>query len=380
VNKFILQHFKFLIFSLLLSLSTYSMHASAEDCMQIINRMLTQLDANVATTVDLDKHFNHRNFITKFAKKNGVPVFIKQNYNGVDVPVILVNKKTAPKLKDLFENSFGTQAALQKDWNNDHGLLRAGKFIIDLDAPGARGFGEVEYTGLAWKNIESYLPRKSPGSSPVVEVTYLLTPNEHSVIDYYQKVRRSALFRVKFTFGGAVPVEYPNLLKSGGEHCFIFCKATAVRSHVQEIRTKLVAMGLADPDKFIKDPEVQISIGKIQQMINNSSPDNLHSNLLNHPSNFSLFTNFFPVSVTTNEEKLVFMNWVISLDSSTKYAQVLSDLGVTGDYGLQDAINKRASAIFIYDEGADPATFNNATYSNYGKMISWPKTLQFPAE
>lgn len=376
MNKLIKKHFKFLIFGVLLSVSV---GAYANDCMQIINRMLTQIDSNVATTVDLDKNFNHRNFITKFAKKNKVPVFIKQNYSGVDVPVILVNKQTAPKLKDLFANSFGTQAALQKDWNNDHGLLRTGKYIIDLDSPGARGFGEVEYTGLAWKNIDSYLPRKSPGSSPVVEVTYLLTPDEQSAIDYYQKVRRSALFRVKFTFGGAVPVEYPNLLKTGGEHCFIFCKATAVRSHVQEIKSKLIAMGLADPDKTIKDPKVQEGILKIQRMINNASPDNLHSNLLNHPSNFAIFNDVYPAQVTTPEAKLAFMNWMISLDSSVKYSEVLTNLGVTGDYGLQDAINKRASAIFIYDEGADPETFHNATYSNYGKMIDWPRTTQFPA-
>jgi len=330
--------------------------------------------------VSPDERLNHRAFITEFAKKNNLPIFIKQNSHGVDVPVILLNKTTAPKLKGLMENSFGTLAALQKDWNNDHGLLRAGKYIIDLDTPGARGFGEIENTGLAWKNIETYMPKRSTGSSPMVEVTYLLSPEEKSIIEYYQKVRRAALFRVKFTFKGNKTADYPNLLNNGGEHCFIFCKAQAVDSHVYEIKSKLQGLGVKDPDKFLNDEKLIEQIAVVEKFIIDTPADDVRSTMLNNKKILTLFDDFYPADMKTDLKKVEFVNWLISYDSSKRYAKVLDTLGVSGDYGLGDAINTRASAIFIYDEAADPAAFKNATYSNFGKFVSWPTTKQFPAE
>lgn len=364
----------------LLAVLSFSMNAYSEDCMSIIRTMLPKLDQTVAANIDIEDNLNHRKFIAQFAKKHGIPVFIKQNDKGVDVPVILVNRKTGPKLMSLMENSFGTQVALQKDWKNDHGLLRHGKYLIDLDSPGARGFGEIEQTGIAWKNLETYIPKRTTGSSPLLEVTYLLTPNEKNAIDYYQKVRRSALFRVKFTFGGADIVEYPNLLKSGGEHCFIFCKASAIDSHVSEIKSRLMGMGLTNPDEFLNDPKIMQKVGIIQDIINEVEPDDLHYDLLNTDGMLDVLAKNYPEAVKTKAQKLEFLNWVVSYDANKKYSKVLKDLGVTGDYGVRDAINQRASAVFVYDEGADINSFNSATYSNFGKFVSWPTTKQFPVD
>lgn len=370
---------RFLAFFMVLSL-TVSSNLFAEDCMDILKTMLTSFDAKMADNVDLDTHVNHRNFLAQFAKKNNIPVFLKQNSHGEDVPVILLNSKTAPKLKKFLEYSFGTQVALQKDYNNDHGLLRAGEFIIDLDSPGARGYGEIEETGLAWKNIYSYLPHRHAGSSPTLEVSYLLTPNEKSVVDYYQKVRRAALFRVKFTFGGHAGPDYPNLLKNGGEHCFIFCKAQGVYSQTSEIKSRLMAAGVKDPDTMLKTPKAQLAIEQVQKMINNADPTQLHSTMLSDKKVLALFSDFYPEHIKTDKERLAILNWIISYDSTKKYGTVMTDLGISGDYGVGDAINTRASVIFVYDEGADISAFNNATYTNNGKMVSWPHTKQYPVK
>ncbi|AUN98714.1 hypothetical protein C0V70_11490 [Bacteriovorax stolpii] len=372
---------KAFVFVLLLALfNSLPTSVHAEDCMKIIKSMLPKMDAQVAKTIDLDSHLNHRNFIAQFAKKNKIPVFFKQNDQGVDVPVILLNAQSGPKLQAYLENSFGTQVALQKDWNNDHGLLRAGNYIIDLDTPGARGFGEIEETGLAWKNLQTYLTRRTIGSSPTLEVSYLLTPNEKSVIDYYQKVRRAALFRVKFTFGGHDGPDYPNLLKGGGEHCFIFCKAQSVYSHVSEIKTRLSALGIKNPDKTLEDAKIQKAIAQVQTLINETDPTDLHSEMLADKKTLALFSSIYPKELKNDQKKLEMINWLVSYDSSKRYGEVLDGLGVTGDYGIDDAINKRASAIFVYDEGADPAAFNNANYSNFGKFVSWPATKQYPVD
>lgn len=354
--------------------------AYAEDCMGILKTILTSFDEKMAVKADLDTHLNHRNFIAQFAKKNNIPVFLKLNSRGEEIPVILLNAKTAPKLQKYLEYSFGTQVALQKDWNNDHGLLRAGEFIIDLDSPGARGYGEIEETGLAWKPLYGYLERRAHGSSPTLEVSYLLTPNEKSVVDYYQKVRRAALFRVKFTFGGHDGPDYPNLLKNGGEHCFIFCKAQGVYSQTSEIKQRLIGVGIADPDGLLKNAKAQLALEQVQNMINETGPKDLHSSMLSHPSTLALFKDFYPKTVKTDKQKLEILNWIISYDSTKKYGQVMNDLGISGDYGVGDAMNKRASAIFVYDEGADAAAFKEANYTNEGKMVNWPTTKQYPVK
>lgn len=366
--------------TLMVASLTVSSEVYAEDCMSILKTMLTSFDKKMATKVDLDTHLNHRNFIAQFAKKNKIPVFLKQNAKGEDVPVILLNAETAPKMKKYLEYSFGTQVALQKDWNNDHGLLRAGEYIIDLDSPGARGYGEIEETGLAWKNLYGYLAHRNAGSSPTLEVSYLLTPNEKSIVDYYQKVRRAALFRVKFTFGGHAGPDYPNLLKNGGEHCFIFCKAQAVYSQTSEIRQHLIAQGIKDPDGLLKNVKARHAIEEVQNLINETDPDDLHSMLLSDKKTLALFKDFYPDKFKTDKQRLDLVNWIISYDSSKKYGQVMEDLGISGNYGVEDAMNKRASAIFVYDEGAKPTAFIEATYTNEGKMVDWPTTKQYPVK
>lgn len=362
----------------MLSVLTYSNGVYAEDCLALIKSLITSVDKKVATNLEMDKHLDHRNFIAQFAKKNKIPVFLKQNGAGTEIPVVLLNAKTAPLLDKLLENSFGTQVALQKNYNNDHGLLRAGKYIIDLDSPGARGYGEIEKTGLAWKNIDNYLPHRNTNSSPTLEVAYLLTPNEKSIVDYYHKVRRAALFRVKFTFGGHNGPDYPNLLNYGGEHCFIFCKAEAVVDQVYEIKTRLINSGIKDPDALLK--KATKAIDEVQKNINLTDPDELFSQMLNEKKILDLFKEFYPTKAVSGKDKLDIVNWIISYDSSKKYARVVNDLGLTGDLGVDDAANTRASVIFVYDEGADVSKFTNATYSNSGKMVSWPNTKQYPVK
>jgi len=364
-----------------LTLTLFSTSAfTADNCLDLIKNLMTKIDSDVAKKVNLDAHVNHRGFVAAFAKKNGVPVFMKQNAYGEEIPFVLVNRDSAPKLKNFIENSYGTDVALQPGYGNDHGLMRTGNFIIDVDAPGYRGFGELHKTGLAWKEFNAYTARRTTQSGTILEVAYLLTPEEKKIVDFYQRIRRAAIFRVKFSFKDFKTEDHPFLLNTGGEHCFIFCKAQAVSSHINELQGKLQAMGLQNPDEYLSKKEVQEKLNQYKEFILNYDPNQLAPELATHPKIIAFFEGQYPASINTVEKKADFIRWLVSYDGSKNYNRVLKDLGVTSDYGVGDARNKRVSAILVYDEAANKENFNKGVYEAKGAFTSWPAGPQKPVE
>ena len=309
--------------------------SASENCLSLVKEILQNIDHKIAETVDLDQHIGQRLFVANYAKKNKIPVFMKQNQMGEDIPVILVNKKSTKKLANFIDNSYGTEVVLQPGYSNDHGLLRTGNFIIDVDAPGYRGYGELHKTGLAWKDFSSYTERRRADSG---------------------------------------------VIAGGGEHCFIFCKAQAVTSHIYELQQKLISMGLKNPDEFFLKPEIINRMNTLQEIILKTDPNSLNPDMISTKKLLESFNGFYPSEITTNEQKADFLRWAISYDSSKNYNRVLKDLGVSSDYGVGDARNKRVSAILVYDEGANPEEFNKGVYSAKGAFTAWPTGTQKPVE
>ena len=353
---------------------------AGENCYHIIKEILQSFDQQLDKVVDLDQHIGQRLFVANYAKKNGIPVFIKQNQAGEEIPVILVNKTTSGKLKKFIENSYGTEVALQPGYSNDHGLLRTGNAIIDVDAPGYRGYGEIHNTGLAWKDFNSYTTRRTTQSGVILEVSYLVTPEEKKAIDLYQRIRRAAIFRVKFAFKDFKTEDHPFLLATGGEHCFIFCKAQAVTSHISELSNKLYSLGVKNPDDYFAKPEVIEKLSAIKNLILSTASKDLSPELINKQEIIKSFEGLYPETVKTSEQKAEFIRWALSYDGSKNYNRVLKDLGVTSDYGVGDARNKRVSAILVYDENANLENFNKGIYSTKGAFTSWPTGAQKAVE
>lgn len=364
--------------SSLLLLTSLSLYAG-EDCDDLLKKVLLKVDSN-EQIVEINQHVNHRQFIANFAKKNGVPVFYKQNNIGEEVPVILINSSNYKKMKNYIENSYGTEVVLQPGYNNDHGLLRTGNFIIDVDAPGYRGYGELHDTGIAWKNFDEYLMRRTTQSGTILEVSYLLTADEKLAVDFYQRVRRAAIFRVKFSFNGFKTEDHPFLLENGAEHCFIFCKAQAVTTHINEIRGNLVKMGLSNPDEYLSKDEVKSALDYTKTKLMNTSPMVLSPYVVETDEIVAMFAKIFPDTLKNKRQQLDFIKWIISYDSSKNYNQVLKNLGVSSDYGIGDFRNKRVSAVLVYDEKAVADEFNKGNYTNKGAFTNWPMGNQRPVE
>lgn len=305
-------------------------------------------------------------------QREGAPAYLKRVGNS-EIPVILVTKNTAPKIQEFLDNSFGTQIALQPGYNNDHGMMRLTDRIIDVDLPGARGFGEIHQTGIAWKPLGSYLERRQAGSGVLLEVSYALKPDEKLDAELYQRVRRAAIIRANFTFGGTgARNDLPNMMASGGEHCFIFCKGSAINTQESEIRSRIQKLGVADVNSLLNDPRTQRFLSLTREHILAVDPNN--KNLLNNSTVTG--TQFLEVlggavpEHLNKQEKMTLANWIVGLDATQRYRALLGNLGVTSDMAIADAHSKRATAILVYDSDQKSADFRSGKYTSDGKFYN----------
>ena len=290
------------------------------------------------------------------------------------LPVILMNNESLPKLKPLTSKSIGFQVALQPDWKNDHGLLRLGNIMIDMDTPGARGYGEILDTGLAWKNIYSYLPRMNEHSNKIVEVTFALSDSEFKTAAIYQKLRRAAIYRVPFTFGGAQNnLNQLNMLRSGGENCFSFCRGASLPSQISEMRTEIQKnTGVSFENlKQIKDVRNFLQSG-LDLIYHGDAyePDQFNNEIaLKAPEAHSVQVILKALNAEANA--LETMNWLLALESSLQYQNLLKQLHVDYGVGWEGAQSPRATAILIYDPTATTEEFQSPDYVRPGIFNSW---------
>ena len=300
-----------------------------------------------------------------------VPAFEKvyPRPSAKSIPVVLVNSSTYKKLVPYLKASYGTQVVFQPDWRNDHGLLRVGEHILDVDTPGARGFGEIHKTGLAWKPIASYLPRMQ---RTIIEVSYALTNWEYSSIEYYHRARRAAIFRVPFTFGGnQVQVAAFNLLQSGGENCFSYSKGSSVRDQIAELERRLKDFGFDNARESLKEAKTEKLVRAVRQKLLTSDPMNEVIFSVSQMLDAKLASSLPNPKGLAAVDLRKAMGLLVALDASLAYQAVLTALGVTGDYAYGDAAHPRATAILIYDAAANEELFRQGNFKARGIFSSW---------
>lgn len=316
--------------------------------------------------------------LEKLLVKEKIPSFIKLNASNEKVPVVLINRESRSKVKKIFDNSFGTMVKLQPSYGNDHGMLRIGQNIIDLDAPGQRGFGELHNTGLSWKGAGDYISRRRDDDGVILEVLYSLNREESDIIDLYQRVRRAAVFKTKFTFGNFKTPDDPMLLRTGGEHCFVFCKGGAVSSHISEVSNSLHERGFVDLDAFLKRDDVKDLMGSIEATFLYSDSKDLSLWLLDDDVILRSWRKILNSDPSLKrEDDLMSLRLLLTYNTSKNYKGILEKLGVTSSFGVEDIKNPRATAILVYDQAADVKKFKRAEYKPHGAFVNWPNTEQF---
>lgn len=320
----------------------------------------------------------------------GVPMMMK-TIGGRTIPVVLVNGATVERVKPLLDKSMGVMTQLQPDYNNDHGMMRVADKLMDVDTPGHRGYGEINDTGIAWKEIVGNTKRQQEGDSTRIEVNFLLSKTEMDIAEFYHRVRRAAIFKVPNTFTqGKFDPASPNAMQQGGEHCFVFCRGTAVASQVSGIDAKIRAAGIADPAKALDSPRVldflraakndilswKTTWGKGDLASYNNGAVNKMSQ--NGKPLLEAYADIFPAGLSP-EKRTELANWFIAREAAASYSKLLVTLGVPGGTGYEGYGSPRASFIVIYDHNRESAAnFNNGTFTADAKFGNgkWTATTQ----
>lgn len=322
-----------------------------------------------------------RESVIDFVKKSKIPAVLIPTANG-DIPAVLMNARTGSLMDNFLAQSIGTVVTYQPDWKNDHGLLRLDHIIADIDTPGARSRGELHKTGLSWVSLPGYLAN---GSNYVrIEVAYTLTEAEMQVARLYALMRRAAIVRVKFTFGGVTQkTDYPNFLNTG-EHCFIYCSAGSLSSQIYEIKGRFQALGLGSLDEVLAKPDVQAWLQEVNQKLltaNVNSATELSPEVpsrVKAPASLASNPTFAAMDAAQKQETL---NWIVGGGLSMDYYKLTNTLGFgsTGT-GYNAMGNRRASAILIYDSKTSAANFTSPEYSLRGIFSSWSNKNSKPLQ
>jgi hypothetical protein len=365
---------KFIFAFFFIHIVTFSTNANLLQCFELFKREPFQDVQNFAPLAVRSK-------LTEYLRANkDIPAMIKTTVSG-DVPVILVNNQTLPKLRSLLERSAGFMFVQQVGYRNDHGLMRAGNYIIDVDTPGARGYGELHQTGLAWKSIDTYIPRRGDQSYVMIETGYLMSKEDLQTLEFYQKLRRAAVFRIPFTFGGAARKDFPNMLENSGENCFGFCKGATVENDIVQIKNKILRLspGL-DIERMMNSDSMKTYFDMINKVVlkaNVDDPDSLHWGMINGDRELKILEDVIPKQIS-KEAQQVFINWVVALEANKKYLALKKKYQISTDGGYQDINNGQVSFVLIYDSMLKKDLFLNGNYSSPGVFWSWDARNQVP--
>ncbi len=316
--------------------------------------------------------FGQQSSFRERLKASGAPVFDTQ-YAGKTVSSVLVNSQTYKALAPTLKNTIGIVVAHQKGYRNDHGSVRIGDFFVDRDLPGYRNRGEINNTGIAWGTVKDYLDYayKKAGTYVRVEALFELSNAEYNTALIYQKMRRAALVRPDFTFGGGNnPKEVNNRLDRGGEICFSFSCGSSTPEHVREIAQKLSQLGITDLSAYMSRPSIKDYIQQMkEQILEADLIDGLFPEMTLTGALKTELEKAFPE--LTDQQRNTVTNWVVGLSISKDYENLINSLQIHNSSSFSNITSKRSSTILVYDANVSDKDFLTSDYMSEGIFSTW---------
>lgn len=359
------------------------MGAAVREQMEGYQRVAKPISPSASEAAALKAHAD-ASLATAIAQHN-IPHYQASLPDGRQVPVVLVNRDTFPQLKELFYNELpyaqGTKQFPNDHGGTDHGVIRMLGHNIDWYFPGELGFSETHNSGLGWRELGALL-QHSKGGNPIVEVAYSLSPEEKRAVELYHRVRRGNLFQVRNKWTPDRPIydSHTAVLNRGSENCYMFGSGICTIEHSRNMTDYLTRMGVKNVDEFLEKPEslafLRVAEEQIMRApiydpkyINDAKAQEaiLHDWMLGqNPKYKKIFGSAMPAEIKTQEDEVRFLNYLLGIDVSRRYAAVMKDLGQL-DFGAAltnvdqrgvhdrslwphlNADRPRASAVFIYD-------------------------------
>ncbi len=316
-----------------------------------------------------------REALIKAAKEAGVPIFMRQ-VGDRELPVVLLNEETYPKLKPFLDGSIGTGVKMFPFTNQgtDHGLFRVGDNLLDFYWPDdPNKYGQLHNTGVYALPLQTYLPRRNNNSERIIEATYALTPEERQTAEYYHRMRRAGVFRAKYEFNNYDPAygQRKHVLDEGFQNCYNFGVSACNQSHANNMKTQLYQIGVRDVPKLLATPEVKEFQRRAKEQllaINRNDPAladpkaeekvlNIH--MFDKPEYFELLKNVIPEN-SSPENRTKFINYLVGIDAVQQYDQITTDLSLGGNFWNFN--HPRATAIVVWDTPLQNEAFKNGTY------------------
>lgn len=291
------------------------------------------------------------------------------------IPVVLVNRDSVDQLNELYNQSLGIVVAHQKGYNNDHGLFRLSDIFIDRDSPGQRHRGEINKTGISFASVQEYTAYtyKSKQSYNRIEVLFKLSESEYNTALVYQKMRRAAILRPDFSFGGDNnPKNVNNRMTDCGEICFSFSTGSSASSQANSAKRQAEKMGLLDLQKLTETKEFKTFFTTVDQYF-------LKASFSNTDLSPDIVTNFkIPKAIQklklAEKDQAELVRWVIGFNISKNYAELLQTLEISNSSDYSNVRSARASAVLVYDGAISKTDFANPNYISEGIFSTWRNT------
>lgn len=291
------------------------------------------------------------------------------------LPVVLVNFQALGKdLSDILSHTLGVVVAHQKNYRNDHGLLRLDSYFIDRDLPGARNRGEINQTGISFISVPEYLAYSNYSKSIYnrVEVLFDLTEKQFETSVLYHKMRRASIVRPDFNFGVNRNVDAENRLVDCGEICFSFSTGSSVASQIRSIENVFQKHGFFQAEALLKNADVKNFMKIVKTRIFNSALDEKSLN----PKMFDDLE--VPASLGEMKKLVVpgynFINLLIGFEISKDYSTLLKELEINNSSSFSNVMSSKASAVLIYDANVSPEDFLKPEYKSQGVFSTWSHT------
>ena len=304
-----------------------------------------------------------REILLADVRAGNVPAFVKRIGEN-SIPVILMNAQSEAALSAFTANSMGTELMAKAGWPNNHGSFRYGSNIIDAFIAGQRQVGEIHNTGLSWKNLHDTNLFFDKIADVMVEVAYYLSPEEMTVVDFYQRVRRAALYRVIFQMGDtSIYQKFDNVLPTP-VYCFQFSKCSNAQNEINELQQKIVALEQQFGPEFKPDPNLKaefLQVARAQLLaVDSYAADALNETLINSSLAGELLAKMTPGSLAERQRQL-YANYLVGHQAAVDFHNLRQALSISDDSTDGDQAHPRVTALLVYLKGDHAQAFREAT-------------------